>query len=207
MRISLPKDLGIMVIAAGNSSRLGQPKQLVEISGISLLQKTVSIAEQLSKTSVCVLGHDIERYKANLTLASCKILVNENWLQGMGSSIACGSTFFEKKVDAVMILLCDQYRITKADYERLVEQWQNEPDKIIASQYFDSKIKTLVDGVPVIFPKRYFNSLMSLREKGARDILRKNQKNTIKVLLENAVFDLDTEEDLRVLNKLNGEQL
>jgi len=202
LKISSHKKLGIIVIAAGNSSRLGQPKQLVEIAGINLLQKTVNIAQRLSKTSVCVLGYNADRFEMKLHLADCKILVNKNWPQGMGSSIACATKFFEKKVNAVMILLCDQYRLTKVDYDQLVEQWQTKPDKIIASQYFDKKTKMVIEGAPAIFPKRYFAALMTLKEKGARDILRKNQEQIMTVLLENAAFDLDTEDDLKILSSV-----
>ena len=204
MKMSSAKKLGIIIIAAGNSSRLGQAKQLIEISGVSLLQKTLSIAEQLSNDSVCILGHDADRFESKLERSSCKILVNENWLLGMGSSIACGVNFFMGKVDAVMILLCDQYRLTMADLTQLVEQWQNEPDKIIASQYIEKKCNKLIEGAPAIFPNRYFDSLIRLEEKGARDIL--NKDNVIVVSLDNAAFDLDTADDLKALYKTSGEQ-
>lgn len=197
MKISSEKKLGIVIIAAGNSSRLGKAKQLIEISGVSLLQKTVSIAEELSKYSVCILGYEAGRLESNLNSSNCKILVNERWLVGMGSSIACGVDFFIDKVDAIMILLCDQYRLTMTDLKPLVEQWQNEPDKIIASQYFEKKHNKLIEGAPAIFPKQYFGSLTALKENGARDILTENQKKVIAVLLENAAFDLDTENDLK----------
>ena len=199
MNISSVKNLGIVIIAAGNSSRLGQAKQLVEISGVSLLQKTVSIAEELSKHSVCILGHNAGRFELNLEASSCKIIVNKNWQLGMGSSIACGVDFFVDKVEAVMILLCDQYRLTTTDLNQLVELWENEPDKIIASQYFEKKCNKLIEAAPAIFPKQYFDSLLALKEKGARDILKKNQKNVITILSENSAFDLDTEDDLKLL--------
>jgi len=201
MKISSEKKLGIIIIAAGNSSRLGQAKQLLEISGISLLQRTVSIAEGLSGYSVCILGYEADRLASNLDPSSCKILINENWRVGMGSSIACGVDFFIEKVDAVMILLCDQYRLTMTELGPLVKQWQNKPDKIIASQYFDRKYNKLIEGAPAIFPQRYFSSLMELKEQGARDILRKNHQNVMTVLSENAAFDLDTENDLKVFNE------
>lgn len=206
MKMSSAKKLGIIIIAAGNSSRLGQAKQLVEISGTSLLQIALSNAEELSNYSVCILGHDANRFESKLERSSCKILVNESWLLGMGSSIACGVNFFMDKVDAVMILLCDQYRLTLADLTPLIEQWHNEPDKIIASRYLEKKCNRLIEGAPAIFPNRYFDSLVKLEEKGARDILNKNRDNVVVVSLDNAAFDLDTADDLKVLYKMSGEQ-
>jgi len=195
--------IGIIVIAAGNSSRLGQPKQLVEIAGVSLLQNTINLAEQLSENSVCVVGFDADKFKSSLEVSTTKILVNKNWQQGMGCSIACAVKYFTDEVDAVMILLCDQYRLTEADLGLLIERWQRDPDKIVASQYFEIKCNSLIEGAPAIFPKQYFGPLMALKEKGARDILSKNQENVIAVLLENAASDLDTKDDLKLLISLS----
>jgi molybdenum cofactor cytidylyltransferase len=198
MRTSSLASLGIVIIAAGNSSRLGQAKQLVEIAGVSLLQQSINMAERSSENSVCILGYAADRLGTKLKCSTCKILVNENWQQGMGSSISCGVNFLSGKVDAVMILLCDQYRLTGSDLDRLIQAWQSNPQKMIASQYFEKKCSKLIEAAPAIFPKSYFTSLMALKEKGARDILRKNQASVIAVLLKNAAFDLDTEDDLKL---------
>ncbi len=191
-----PAKLGIVIIAAGNSSRLGQAKQLVEIAGVSLLQQSINIAKRFSENSVCVLGYEAERLETKLKYSTSKILINESWQQGMGSSISCGVNFLSDKIDAVMILLCDQYRLTGSDLERLIQTWQSNPQKIVASQYFEKKCNKLIKGAPAIFPKPYFASLMALKEKGARDILKKNQTRVTAVLLKNAAFDLDTKDDL-----------
>lgn len=200
MKNSSITKLGIVIIAAGNSSRLGQAKQLVELSGVSLLQNIIHLAEKLSNNVVCILGHDAARFETSLAPSICRILVNDSWQLGMGSSIACGVNHYLGKVDAVMVLLCDQYRLTLADLERLIDQWQKEPNKIIASRYFEKKQNQLVEGAPAIFPNQYFTALTTLKEKGARKILRDNKKCVVTVSLENAAFDLDTQDDLQELN-------
>jgi len=198
---NLTDNLGILIIAAGNSSRLGTNKQLVELNGVTLLERTINIAKELNDSLICVLGYDADNIKSYIHLEPDTLVVNHHWKQGMGSSIARGINYFCDKntilFDAVMILLCDQYLINPFDLKELKKQWKiNSNQKIIASQYFDPKEEKIIQGAPAIFPKEYFDQLKNLKEKGARKIIQQNQHKLISVPLENAAFDLDTKEDL-----------
>lgn len=188
--------LAIIIVAAGNSSRLGQTKQLVKRGNINLLQQTIHLAKQTHNEFVCILGHNADGIIEKTKIEDRDTLINVKWRQGMGTSIAIGVTFFMNKVDGILILLCDQYRLKPEDIQKLVQAWNNHPQHIIASQYFEKQQGSIIQGAPAIFPKRFFPQLMTLKEKGARHLIIKNQSDVIPILLENAAFDLDTKDDL-----------
>jgi molybdenum cofactor cytidylyltransferase len=194
--------LGILVIAAGNSSRLGQPKQLVHYKDQGLLEKTLKLAEKLSDDIVCVLGYEAQVIKNSLKnnegLAKCNFVVNDYWQQGMGSSISCGVKILNH-LDDIMIMLCDQYLIDSQDLDLLITEWKKQPNRLIASQFIELKTNNLITGAPAIFPSQFFSQLETLREKGARHILQNKKNAVIPVTMHNAATDLDTKHDLTIL--------
>ena len=188
--------LAIIIIAAGNSSRLGQPKQLVSKGHCSLLKYTAEIALQHTQSVTCVVGYDAKTISRELNGLSVECLINLNWQQGMGTSIACGIKNLTQDIDGVMILLCDQWALTSQDLEMLIQQWKQNPTEIVASQYPGKKSEADIIGVPAIFSKQFFNQLAQLKETGARKILMSNLDNVIPLKIQNAELDLDTPEDL-----------
>jgi len=207
--INQANNLAIVIIAAGNSSRLGTNKQLIKLNGATLLGRTIDIAKQLNNPFICVLGFDADKIKRQTNLNSDTFVINNHWQQGMGSSIACGVNYFSHSnsttFDAVMILLCDQYLISLTELKDLRAKWKkSDNNKIIACQYFDQKEQKMIQGAPAIFPKQYFDQLKILKEKGARKIIQNNQHNLISVPLENAAIDLDTKEDLEQFKNLSS---
>jgi len=199
------ENIGIVIIAAGDSSRLGQPKQLVQFRGESILVRTIEIARKLSDTFVCVLGYQADEIVSQLNISTSHLIVNNDWSQGMGSSIATGVDFLstKKNIDAIMILLSDQYMITISELIELAEKWQSTNNNIIASQYFENKQMRFVEGAPAIFSRIYFEQLKKLTIKGARDIIKNNPQDLMSLQIDNASFDLDTKTDLQHLRNLN----
>ncbi len=197
------KKLGIVIIAAGNSSRLGTTKQLVRFKGTTLLQRAVDLATSLSKKTVCVLGYQADRVRLGSNINEATCIVNTNWHLGMGSSIAVGCEYLCDQTDAILIMLCDQYQLQAQDVEQLLQSCQQHPNKIIASEYFEEKYGKMIVGAPAIFPKQYYHQLKQLTKTGARKILEKNIKNRIAIPLKNAAADLDTQEDLDTLLEIN----
>lgn len=197
------KSLTCLIIAAGNSSRLGQPKQLVLKSSKSLLRNTVELAESISSQVICVLGYGAERMTLELMDSHTYPVINHNWKQGMGSSIACGVESIKYETDAVMILLCDQWQLTYYDLNDLLKCWQQHPQQIIASEYFDNRKQKSIIGAPAIFPQRYFSELCQLKTTGAKQLIQKHQEFVKTVQLDNAAFDLDVVEDLEEFKRVN----
>lgn len=198
--------LACVLIAAGNSSRLGQPKQLIEIDNQSLLDRAVSLSQYVSDQTYCVLGFQDCQFRAEIKDSNIEVLINKEWREGMGSSIARGLEAVNDQFDGVLIMLCDQWALVKKDLLSLKHQWLESPESIVASQYQDlrsfykadknNEIEDMVLGAPAIFPKRMFSELKLLREVGARKLIYKNINQVKKVHINNATFDLDTKEDL-----------
>jgi len=191
--------LSVVLIAAGNSSRLGQAKQLVQYNQQSLLQNSLNLAQHVNQNIICILGAKSEQIKKHINLKDVNIIENSNWKKGMGSSIAIGVKNLPLDCSAVMILLCDQYLLTIQDLNSLVSHWRENPKKLIAAEYFEKKSNSITVGAPAIFPKAYFPELEKLEEKGAKGLLQKNQSQLISVKMSNAAADLDTPEDLAEL--------
>ncbi|MFL6547729.1 MAG: NTP transferase domain-containing protein [Povalibacter sp.] len=188
----MSSSLHVIVLAAGSSSRLGQPKQLVRIGGRPALHRVVSSATGLAGHSVTVVvgshASDLSRLLAH---SPASVLVNRHWEEGMASSVRCGLSALPAACDAVLILLGDQVAVTSDDLKRLAAAWNGQDGSIAAATY-DQHV-----GVPAIFPRTFFPELMELRgDQGARRIIERNSYRLIRVPMQNAAIDLDTPEDL-----------
>lgn len=180
--------LEILIMAAGTSSRLGQPKQLLELNEHTLLWHAAIQALELTNNVTVVLGYEHEQCSESIKDLPVKIVVNSRYEEGLGSSIAYGVSSLEE-CDCVLIMLCDQPMIPKTHYVSLVETAKKLPDLIIASHYEKKS------GVPAVFPKHYFPALQELKgDKGAKALLETNIYQYIPLSKENS-RDVDTLED------------
>lgn len=175
-------------MAAGTSSRLGQPKQLLELNEHTLLWHAAIQALELTSNVTVVLGHKDKQCRESIRDLPVKIVVNSRYEEGLGSSIAYGVSTLEE-CDCVLIMLCDQPMIPKSHYESLAETAKKLPDLIIASHYEKKS------GVPAVFPKHYFPALQELKgDKGAKVLLETNIYQYIPLNKESS-RDVDTLED------------
>lgn len=192
-----------VVLAAGASSRMGKPKQLLPWGDSSLLKHTIQTVLKIKNQEVVVvLGANFEKVKAEILDCSVKILNNTSWELGLGKSIATAVTYIQENligVDAVMITLADQPLITTAFLEQLSHTFNSTKNSIVATSYKEGKY-----GVPVIFDKIYFKELMILNDdEGAKHLLKKH-KASVKILkcsTEN--LDIDSKEDYDDLFRKN----
>jgi molybdenum cofactor cytidylyltransferase len=192
----------ILVLAAGASRRLGQPKQLVTLGGRTALHIAVSNAVAVAGPAVTVV---LGAYARDLTYlferSPASWIINRAWEEGMASSIRAGVAALPPACEAAMILLGDQVAITRDDLQRLIGAWRGTEGLIAASQYAH---KT---GVPAIFPASCFSELAALRgDQGARAVLERNRDRLVRVPLPNAALDLDTPEQLAELSKRFGNE-
>jgi len=193
-----PKNIAILLLAAGSSSRLGHPKQLVQINGKSLLQKITETALASGCSPVVVvLGAYLEKIKPVIQQLPVHILENKNWVNGMGTTISCGMNFLLNKypkIEAVIITVCDQYYLSEKNIIDLIELYKKTDKNIIASGY------GVTIGVPALFSKPLFPELLILKgHEGAKKIIQQNLDNMEFVEFSKGAFDLDTEEDLKKL--------
>lgn len=186
--------LAALVLAAGASTRLGQPKQLLRYHGESLVERAVRLAREAGAHSVfVVLGAQYQPiFQALSTIdPPVRVLLNQAWQRGMGNSIALGAAAAERDgADDLLVLTCDQIHVT-ADHLRLLVR-ASRRDHVVASVYAEHR------GVPALFPEFSFHALQELRgETGARDLLQK--EDVLSVPFPLGDVDIDTPEDLDLL--------
>lgn len=184
-------NIAIILLAAGSSSRMGKPKQLLAIKDRTLLGQTITNALQSNAKQVfCVLGANAQIIKESIAQYKIEIIINSNYKKGLSSSIVKGlDTVENMNFDAVLIMLGDQPNVDSNDLNRLIISFENHPTKISASKYD----KTI--GVPAIFPKSYFKSLQQLKgDKGAKTVLNSINADVIPIKSEQ-LTDIDTEND------------
>lgn len=185
---------GIIILAAGNSSRLGQPKQLLTFKDTTLLKNTIEAASLLPNAIVVVvIGSRHELMIKELDSSKIKISFNENWESGMSSSIVKGMNdllFINHDIEKCIISVCDQPFISHSVFENLIEEYNKEGKGIVASSYVETV------GTPVLFDKKYFKDLLELKgQEGAKKILAKFQNDLNTVSFERGNIDIDAPED------------
>lgn len=186
--------LAVVILAAGTSSRLGFPKQLLTHKNETLLKITVKKALELSKNVFVILGHEKESCRIELKDFNVNIIYNSHYKNGIGSSISLGINH-TKNFDNTMIMLCDQPFIPLSHFLTLKEQIKDD-NIIIASSYGKNKNPK----VPAIFPKKYYDELIKLNNDfGAKTILEKENCHCIELKKENT-FDIDTIDDIKLLS-------
>lgn len=187
--------LHVLVLAAGASTRLGQPKQLVNLGGRPALHIVLAKAVSVAGSAVTVvLGAHASDLTYLFTHSPASMVVNREWQEGLGSSLRCGVAALPPGCEAAMVVLADQVAVTADDLKRLAAAWRGDVTRVAASVY-DHHV-----GVPAIFPYWCFAELMELRgDRGARSILERYRERLTRVAMPNAAVDLDTPEDLAAL--------
>jgi len=191
---------GIIILAAGNSSRMGKPKQLMTYLGRTFLDiVTMEALETKCAPVIVVLGAHAEEIAAQQHQQQEHIshIVNKSWQQGMSSSIIAGLSEAIKtdpKVDNIILTVADQVFIKSAVLESLILKQQSSGKGIVASSYSDTL------GTPALFNKKYFEALLSLQgENGAKSLIKLYNEDVDAIDFELGHVDIDTEQDYKHL--------
>jgi len=184
-----------IVLAAGASTRFGSAKQLVRLAGRPLLHTVVTRASEVTGNAlIVVLGSGAAQLAPLLKHSPGSVVINQEWREGLASSIRAGVARLPAACSAVMLLLADQAAVTAEDLKRLAGTWRKQPQHIAAALYSGSC------GAPAIFPRSSFRSLSELRgDTGARALLVRNSDRVVRVPMPSAAVDVDTPEDLLAL--------
>lgn len=189
-----PAGLACIVLAAGGSRRLGQPKQLLRQRGRTLLLRQVTLARQFSRQPpVVVIGASHLRMRRALRQLRPGVTVirNPDWHQGMAGSLRTGLALLRPDVRAVLVCLVDQPLVRREDLQQLALAWQCHRSRVIAAEYNDRL------GAPAIIPRTMFRRIRKLNgDRGAAQLFR-NQPSTVRIPMPAAAADIDTREDLR----------
>ncbi|WP_296705600.1 nucleotidyltransferase family protein [Algoriphagus sp.] len=189
---------GIIILAAGESSRLGYPKQIARYKDKTLLQYAIDAANgSKAEKKVLVLGAFKDEIKKTFSGASIPNIPNPNWGKGMASTLIKGLEYLQKinPVDQVIIMLCDQPFVDSKLLNKLIATQKKTGKGIVACEYS----KTF--GVPILFGNAYFEELMKLTgDEGAKKIAQAHSDDLELVSFPKGKTDVDTEADLRDLN-------
>ncbi|HEY9659475.1 MAG TPA: nucleotidyltransferase family protein [Allocoleopsis sp.] len=186
--------IGTIILAAGASTRLGTPKQLLHYRGQSLLRHTAEVAiDSGCHPVVVVLGSQAERLEAEVEQLPVSVVKNNHWAKGMSSSIQTGLAVLQSiypPVKAVVILLCDQPFVSATLVHQLIEGYHRTGKPIVASEYADTV------GVPALFSHVLFPVLMMLpADRGARYVIQNRAQAVARVPFSLGEIDIDTPDD------------
>lgn len=189
--------IGLALLAAGASTRLGHPKQLLSFRGRPLLRHLCEIADAAAPFDplVVILGSSAARIRREAGPLPATFIVNKNWRDGMGSSIRCGVRAC-RSCEALVIMLCDQPFVTPTLLRRLVSIYRKNPGGIIACRYGQTP------GPPALFDASYFPSLLALPlNAGAKSVILNNLAAVRFVPFPKGAADIDTPSDWQKIAK------
>ena len=211
-------NIGAVVLAAGGSSRLGRPKQLLVWRGETLVRRAVRAATEAGCDPVIVVVGEIansirsdldireSRISSSAALggssgalgrsAQINVVENAEWRNGVGTSIRRGLEQLGECVEAVVLLTCDQPFVDASIIRRLIAAREQTARPIAASHY----ASTL--GVPALFDRSCFKVLLGLPDQyGAKSLIESRKAETASIAFEEGAVDIDTAEDFERLKE------
>ena len=195
--------ISLILLAAGESSRLGTPKQLLEYRGKNLLQHTIDLTQLLSIDRIVVLGAFKEEILARVNVYKANVVENVAWSEGLASSIRCGLSEALKtnpETEANILLLSDQPFLTNEILKEIIEKYYDSGQSIIHCSYGDAS------GPPTLFHKSLFPYLMELKGgQGAKKVVDMFPDQVGYVDFPKGKFDIDTTADYHLLKQTESD--
>ncbi len=184
-----------IILAAGESKRMGTLKQLLPWGETVLLQRVVEVAEASRLETVrLILGYRADEIASGIIVSSkTRILVNQDFRDGMSSSVKCGIRNTPPDAEAFMLMLGDQPQIGTNAIDALIDAYRASKRGITIPVFKGRR------GHPVLFDAMYREELLSIDDQGAREVVRKHAENILEVSIdsEDILTDMDTPEEYR----------
>ncbi len=189
---------GIIILAAGKSSRFGGTKQLLHYNGKTLLQHVIEEAAKTGASPIVVItGSNAAEVSSSITDKRITTVFNKDWSEGMASGIVAGVikiNELDSSIEKIIIAVCDQPFVTASIFGQL-DQLQNESGKHIIASAYSNTI-----GTPVLFTRKYFDQLLGLKgDTGAKKILESFREDVATVDFPQGNIDIDTKKDFENL--------
>jgi molybdenum cofactor cytidylyltransferase len=192
-----------IILSAGESKRMGTPKQLLPWGNTIVLQHVVDVAAASRLETIrLILGHRAEEIAGRITVpAKVGIAINQDFREGMGSSVKCGIKNSPPDAEAFMVLLGDQPLIDVQVIDTLIDSYRTGRQGITIPVHNGRR------GHPVIFDSQYREELLSISDQGAREVVKKHTENIFEVRMDspNVLNDMDTPQDYQEARKQDGE--
>lgn len=188
-----------LILAAGQSSRMGQHKMLLPLQGKPLLLHAVDQALAVDFDEVIVIvGHHANDVRAALAGHRVRIVENPEYQQGQSTSVRAGIAALDPAAKAVIILLGDQPFITPAILKSLMQAWQHSGKPIVVPFYGGQR------GNPVLFARALFPELLQVTgDQGGREVLQRHADEIEPIEIDDAdaAQDLDTLQEYQALQE------
>ena len=148
-----------IILAAGESRRMGLPKQLLPFGDKTMLECVIDAFQTPRVNEIrVVLGYKADDVAAKIAHTSCKMVRNERYQQGMFTSIQAGLRALPKKTKLVMIAVCDQPRLQRSTVETLIDHFEKEQHKILIPSYQGRQ------GHPPVLRAEYAKEILAMDE-------------------------------------------
>ena len=197
MNVASLARLQIIVLAAGFSSRLGRPKALARIHGVSLLRSSLELAATLNCARIiAVVAHHGARYRAEARGIDVTFVANSQRHQGLSSSVRRGIAT-ARYSSALLLMPVDLANLNSREVARLVRRWRAAPRCVIARRI------GRFGAVPLVLPRRlYPRALGIVGDVGLRELIAQlPDESRVLVDLPSAAVDIDTPRDLQAARR------
>lgn len=182
-----------IVLAAGGSARMGQPKQLLPVDGQPMVRRVTAAACATNlKQVVVVVGAQADAVRQALVSLTVDVVVNESWAEGMSTSVQAGLSALAPGIQAVLIILADQPGLTPELISTLVARYHATRAAIVAPFYQGQR------GNPVLFDRSLFDELGAIRgDQGGRMLILHHERALERVEINDpsVLLDVDTRQD------------
>lgn len=188
-----PPSAGIVLLAAGESRRYGDIKQLATIEGEPMVRRAARTALATGTTVVVVIGAHAESVQPTLDDLPVHLVHNPDWPEGMGSSLAVGIRALlslQPAITGVLFCLADQPTISAPMLSRLLQRHREAPDRILATD------QDTITGPPAVFPRDYFDTLMAWSGTRGAQALLQREAARVETFAFGPIADVDTPADL-----------
>lgn len=193
------KGIWAIVLAAGESRRMGSPKMILPYKGMTIIEKVLEnvLASDVEKV-VTVLGSNKDEVLKVIEKFPVLHCINSNYKNGMLSSVKCGFEFLPADFRAALVFLGDQPMAETAVINKMIKAY-NESGKGILVPVFENK-----RGHPLLADKKYLDEIINLDDpEGLKGLLRRHPDDLLEVVTEtpSVLMDIDTREDY--INEIN----
>ncbi|HGM7307517.1 TPA: NTP transferase domain-containing protein [Stenotrophomonas maltophilia] len=182
----------VVVLAAGGSTRLGQPKQLLTRQGETLVHRVVRLALELAPSQVLVVvGGNAQAVTSSISGLDATPVTNHHWERGLASSLQVAGTHLLPAAAAVMVVACDQPAIERSHLQALLLGARASASGCAGTRHGN------VLGVPAVVPRAWFNQVGASGDRGFGARLRQLPIDAMHALQAPELgLDIDTPEDL-----------
>ena len=185
--------VSVILLAAGESKRMGKPKQLMPLGSSTILEQAIdNLLNSAVNEVIVVLGYRAEEIIKTIAAKPVKIAINPDYQQGMSTSIIAGLNLVNSQAQAVMLALGDQPLVDSQTINRLIDEFYNHDKGIAIPTYQGNR------GHPIIFAIKYKPKLLELKgDIGGREIIKKHPDDVLEVAVdsESVITDIDTRDD------------